>query len=221
MEEIDIKEFLLYALQKLWIILAVLVVVLSAGEAYSIFFKTPLYNSSTNIVLISDNSKQLTNNDVALSNNLVKTYSEIIKSRNVINKTIKSLGLEESYEQLVSKVSVSSATQTQLITIKVTDKDSKRAEKIANEIAKIFKAEIISIYGIDNVQIVDEAVEATNAFNKNIVKESIIYALAGIALGVGVTFLVFMLDKTIKDSETVENKLGLTVVGVVPQVEQK
>jgi capsular polysaccharide biosynthesis protein len=224
MENINIREIGSYLLQKIWLIAIILLVVFAGGEVYTAFLKTPLYESSTNVVLISDTSaktQQVTNNDITLSNNLVKTYSEIVKSRSVLTQVIESLDLDMTYEQLAGQVTVSSVTSTQLITIKVSNKDSKKAQEIADAIGTVFKSEIKEIYGIDNVQIVDEAVEATHAYNINVLKESIIYLLAGLILGVGAAYLMYMLDKTIKDTETVENKLGLTVIGVVPEVEAK
>jgi capsular polysaccharide biosynthesis protein len=222
MENVNIKEVLNYLLSKAWLIVVILSTVLAGGEVYTALLKTPLYESKTNVVLISDSSsKQITTNDVTLSNNLVKTYSEIVKSRSVLNKVIEKLKLSESYEGLAGKITVSSVTSTQLITIRISDKDSAKAKTIANEVAKVFKSEIKDIYGIDNVQIVDEAVEAGSAYNINIVKETIIYFIAGLAIGVGVAYVMYLLDKSIKDSETVEDKLGLTVIGVVPEVERE
>ena len=223
MENINIKEVATFLLRKLWLILAILAVVVAGGEIYSNVLKTPLYESNTNVVLISDNSTktEITNNDVTLSNNLVKTYSEIVKSRNVLSKVIENLHLDESYESLKGQVTVSSVTSTQLISIKISDKDPKKAKEIADELGKVFKTEIKEIYKIDNVQIVDEAVEANSPYNINIAKESIIYLVAGLVLGVGAAYLLFIMDKTIKDTDTVEKKLGLTVMGVVPEVESK
>ena len=222
MENVNIKEVLNYLLSKAWLIAVILLTVLVGGEVYTALLKTPLYESKTNVVLISDSSsKQITTNDVTLSNNLVKTYSEIVKSRSVLNKVIENLKLSESYEGLVGKITVSSVTSTQLITIRISDKDSAKAKTIANEVAKVFKSEIKDIYGIDNVQIVDEAVEAGSAYNINVIKETIIYFIAGLAIGVGVVYVMYLLDKSIKDAETVEDKLGLTVIGVVPEVERE
>lgn len=221
MENVNIKEIVDYLLSKIWLVLVILLVVFAGGEVYTTLLKTPLYESKTNVVLISDSSSTpITTNDVTLSNNLVKTYSEIVKSRNVLTKVIEKLHLSESYEQLAGKVTVSSVTSTQLITIRISDKSSEDAMIIANEIAKVFKSEIKDIYGIDNVQIVDEAVESATPYNINIIKETIIYFIAGLAIGVGAVYVLYLLDKTIKDSETIENKLGLTVIGVVPEVEK-
>ena len=221
MDNINLREIGSYILQKIWLVVIILLVVFAGGEAYTALLKTPLYESKTNVVLISEGSKEITTNDVTLSNNLVKTYSEIVKSRNVLSKVIKKLNLSDSYESLSGKVTVSSVTSTQLITIRVSEKNPADAKIIANEIASTFKTEIKAIYGIDNVQVVDEAVEASGAYNINVVKESLIYFIAGLALGVGVVYMMYILDKSIKDTETVENKLGLTVIGVVPQVEGK
>ena len=222
MENINLREIASYLLQKLWLVIVILLMVFAGGEVYTALLKTPLYESKTNVVLISDSSsKQITTNDVTLSNNLVKTYSEIVKSRSVLNKVIEKLKLSESYEGLAGKITVSSVTSTQLITIRISDKDSAKAKTIANEVAKVFKSEIKDIYGIDNVQIVDEAVEAGSAYNINVIKETIIYLIAGLAIGVGVAYVMYLLDKSIKDSETVEDKLGLTVIGVVPEVERE
>ena len=215
MEDIKLKEIFSYLLQKIWLVLIILVLVVAGGELYSTQLKTPLYASSTNVVLISDSASksEITTNDITLSNNLVKTYSEIVKSRNVLSKVIENLNLDISYEQLASKVIATSVTSTQLITIRVSDKDSKTAQKIANEIGKVFKAEIKNI--------VDEAVEASAAYNVNLLKETILYIMIGLFLGVGATYLIYAFDKTIKDTDTVENKLGLTVIGVVPKVGDK
>lgn len=221
MDNINLREIGSYILQKIWLVVIILLVVFAGGEAYTALLKTPLYESKTNVVLISEGSKEITTNDVTLSNNLVKTYSEIVKSRNVLSKVIKKLNLSDSYESLSGKVTVSSVTSTQLITIRVSEKNPADAKTIANEIASTFKTEIKAIYGIDNVQVVDEAVEASGAYNINVVKESLIYFIAGLVLGVGVVYMMYILDKSIKDTETVENKLGLTVIGVVPQVEGK
>ena len=223
MEYIKLKEIFSYLLQKIWLVLIILILVVAGGEFYSTQMKTPLYASNTNVVLISDSASksEITANDITLSNNLVKTYSEIIKGRNVLSKVISNLDLDISYEQLAGKVTASSITSTQLIAIRVSDKDPKTAQEIANEIGKVFKDEIKNIYGFNNVQIVDEAVEATVAYNIDLTKETVLYVIIGLILGFSTVGLLYALDKTIKDTNTVEYKIGLTVIGVVPKVGEK
>lgn len=223
MDEINLKELFRYILSKFYVVLLVLVAVFSIGVLYSVYLKTPMYKSSTKVVLTSekDSNSTITTNDVTLSNNLVKTYSEIAKSRNVLEKVATNLKLEGGADVLSSKVSVASAANTQLITVTVSDSDAERAQKIANEIAKVFKSEIINIYKIDNVQIVDKADLAGSAYNINVANSALKYFAAGLALGIGVVLVMFYLDNTIKNSQVVEDKVGLVVLGVVPEMGKK
>lgn len=222
MDEINLKELFRYILSKFYIIVTATVVVVLAGEIYSTYMKTPLYRSTTKLVLTSsqgDNSTTaVTNTDVTLSNNLVKTYSEIITSRGVLAKVIANLKFDMTTEELAAKVSVSSVTNTQIITLSVSDANAEQAEQIANEIAKVFKAEINSLYKIDNVQIVDKAQAAESPYNINVLKQTLQFLAAGLALGIGIVLIMFYLDNTVKNSQVVEDKVGLVVLGVVPKV---
>ena len=42
----------------------------------------------------------------------------------------------------------------------------------------------------------------------------------GLIISCGIIFIKFYFDTTIKTTEEIENKLGLTVLGVVPKVER-
>jgi capsular polysaccharide biosynthesis protein len=55
----------------------------------------------------------------------------------------------------------------------------------------------------------------------NFLKELIIYLLLGAVLSVGIVFVIFYFDTTIKSAEEVENKLGLPVLGIVPKAKSK
>lgn len=224
MDEISLKELLRYIVSKIYVVFLVLLAVFSAGEIYSIYLKTPMYNSTTKLVLTQSEASSnaaVTTNDVTLSNNLVKTYSEIIKSRDVLSKVAENLKLNLSSDQLADKISVSSVSNTQLITVTVSDESAEQAQKIANEVAKVFKAEIVNLYKIDNVQIVDKAQLAGAPYNINTMKSALQYLAAGLALGIGAVLVMFYLDNTIKNSQIVEEKAGLVVLGVVPSVGRK
>lgn len=225
MDEVSLKELLRYVLSKFYIVASITVVVVLVGEIYSTYIKTPLYKSTAKLVLTSSQgdsaSSAVTNTDVTLSNNLVKTYSEIITSREVLSKVISNLKLATNAEELAEKVTVSSVSNTQIIILSVSDTDAEQAEKVANEIAKVFKAEIVNLYKIDNVQIVDKAQKADAPYNVNVLKQTLQFLAAGLALGIGVVLVMFYLDNTIKNSQIVEEKVGLVVLGVVPKVGRK
>lgn len=217
METIDLKDMFSYFKSKISIIVLFIVVVGIMGCLYGLFIQKPVYKSSTSIVLISESQTgaTLTYNDVSLNQNLVSTYSEIIKSRRVLNQVIDNLSLDYSYSNLSNNVEVSSVTGTQIIKISVSDRNNKTAMKIADEIAKVFAKEIPELYNISNVNILDYAEAASNAYNVNFIKQSIIYLLVGLILGLGITFVMYYFDRSVKNISQVEEKIKLPVLATV------
>ncbi len=217
METIDLKDMFSYFKSKISIIVLFIVVVGIMGCLYGLFIQKPVYKSSTSIVLISESQTgaTLTYNDVSLNQNLVSTYSEIIKSRRVLNQVIDNLSLDYSYSNLSNNVEVSSVTGTQIIKISVSDRNNKTAMKIADEIAKVFAKEIPELYNISNVNILDYAEAASNAYNVNFIKQSIIYLLVGLVLGLGITFVMYYFDRSVKNISQVEEKIKLPVLATV------
>lgn len=199
--------------------------VLIAGSIFSIFLKTPLYNSNTTIVLVSEDgtagSTTYTQSDVQLNKSLVGTYSEIVNSRRVIESVIKNLSLDYTVEEVKNMITISTVNDTEIIKIVVANEDKGLAADIANEIASVFSEEIKSIYKLQNVSVVDVAEESEKPYNINLFKDLLIYLLIGIVISFCIIFVIFYFDTTIKSAEEIENKLGLPVFGIVPKVKRR
>ena len=86
---------------------------------------------------------------------------------------------------------------------------------IANEIAKVFSKEIPELYNISNVNVLDTAEVASSAYNVNIVKQSTIFLLVGLVLGLGVVFVMYYFDRSVKNASQIEDKLKLPVLATV------
>ena len=222
MEEINLKELFSYFKTRIKYILIIMVIVLVFGNIYSIVIRKPLYKSNTTIILVNgkNTSDNLSSNDIQLNKNLVSTYSEIIKSRKVLSQVISNLNLSTSVEALSSQISVNSITNTEIIKINVSNTNAKNASIIANEIAKVFSEEVKAIYHLENVATIDEAVIASSPYNVNYMKDNVIYLLIGLVLSLGLIFITYYFDTTIKSDEIIERKFGLTILGVVPKVEE-
>ena len=214
METIDIKEMLDYFKGKISTIILITAIVGIIGCVYGLFIQVPVYKSSAKIVLISDSS-EMTNNEISLNKNLVGTYTEIIKSKRVLNQVIDNLDLDYSYSKLYGSIEVSSVTNTEVIIITVTDTDKTLAKDITNEIAEVFEKEIPELYNISNVNILDTAEEAGAPSNISVAKQSILFVMIGLVLGLGLVFVLYYFDRTVKTTEQVETKIGLPVLGTV------
>ena len=224
MEEIDLKElFEIFWHKKAQIILIILIFMV-LGVIYSVGFVTPMYSSSTTLVLAgtaSSTEEQSTNTittaDLTINSKLVATYSELVKSKNILGQVISNLGINVNEEQLRQNVQVTSVEDTELIEITVSNENPEYAAKIANEIAKVFEEKIAKeIYNINNVHIVDEATASTEPSNVNHVKDIVIFAFIGAVVAVMYVLIANMLDTTVKTQEDIEKGIKIPVLASIP-----
>lgn len=221
MEEINLKEVYSYFKSKiLWISLAIVAIII-IGNVYTIITREPMYRSNTTIVLVGESKDGYSQSDSQLNQNLIGTYSEIIKSRKVLSQVIENLKLKMSVEKLSNDITTTSVEDTEIIQITVANANAKDAKKITDEVAKVFSEEIQDIYNLENVAIIDKAELSKNPYNINYVKDNIIYLMVGFVLSFGIVFIMYYFDTSIKSSEVVEEKLGLTVIGVVPKEDKE
>ncbi len=223
MEEFNISEFIKYYFSLIVIVILFIILGAVGSWYYTDYIQVPMYKSQTSLVLTraGDSTGSITQNDISLNKNLVATYREIIKSRRILSNVISNLNLDITEKELSDKVSVTSSNDTELIVISVVDKDSKLARNIGNEIAKVFKEEITTIYNIENISIVDVAIKAKDAYNVNPLKQYVIGVGSGFLIGSLIITVMFYFDDSIKKPEDIEEKVGLSVLSTVPKYKGK
>lgn len=217
MEEIDLKELFEFFKGKIFLIGAITAVVCVLGCVYGLFIQTPMYQSYTTVILgsSSNTTSGITQSDVSLNNSLVDTYAEIVKSRRVLDQVIEEIDSDLTYGELSNMISVSSVNDTEIIKISVSDEDPVLAKNVANFTAQYFTKEIITLYNMNNVNVLDEAIASENPYNVNFVKQLIIFMLIGLVLGCGLSFAIFYFDRSVKSVEQVEQKLKLPILGSI------
>ena len=220
MEELDLKELFQFFLSKLYIVVIITFCCVVVSVLYGIILKKPMYSSYTTLVLAGANvdtsESSITQNDITLNQKLVSTYREIIKSSKISNQVIENLNLELTAEALKKNITVTSESNTELIRITVNNESAKLATEIANEIASVFSKEIVEIYNIRNVSVIDKAVVPNAPYNMNIVKQLALTLLIALVISFGDIFVLFYFDTSIKSVEEVEKKVGLPILGSVP-----
>ena len=221
MEELDLKELISIFLNKKYLIIIVLLVSAILGIIYTNNFITPLYQSSTTLVLVqigSDNISQqssITTTDVTLNSKLVDDYSEIAKSKTVASTVKNNLNLQQSIEDIQESVSVTAIAETEVIRITVTNSDPGLAYAIANEVATVFKDKVNEIYKVSNVHVLDKAEVPNEPSNIHLFKNIVIFMFVGFILVSAYILLINMLDTTIKTDLDIEKNLGLPVLASI------
>lgn len=219
MEEIDLKELFTFVKSKIGLLITITASICILGCVYGLFIQKPMYQSYTTVIL-SSNEGTINQNDLNLYKNLVNTYAEIVKSRRVLEQVIDELDLDLSYETLNNKINVSSVNNTEIIKITVNDSDAIKAKNIANITANYFTKEIVNLYNMNNVGILDEAIESEKPYNINVTKQVVIYFMLGFVLAAGVLFIIFYFDRTVKSIKQVEQKIKLPILGGVQEYER-
>ena len=219
MEEINLRDLLSYFKKHLVLFVVMVLFAVSAGTIYSVFIQKPEYKAQATVILSSDKSKTTIQNEINANKNLIDTYTEVVKSHRVLDRVRSEMQINDSYEQLVKKVTVASLKDTEIISISVVDLDKYHSYSLANKIADTFTDEISQIYNDKSVNVLDRAVEPQKPYNVDIIKQEAIYAAAGIILATAVIFLMFYFDRTIKTTEQIEQLFKLPIFGKVRKLE--
>ena len=219
MEEINLRDLLSYLKKRLILFIVTVLFVVSAGTIYSVFILKPEYKAQATVILSSDKSKNTVQSEINANKNLIDTYTEVVKSHRVLDRVKDEMRIDDTYEQLVKKVTVASLKDTEIISISVVDRDKNHSYSLANKIANTFTNEIGQIYNDKSVNVLDRAVEPQKPHNVDLVKQEAIYAAAGIVLATAVIFLMFYFDRTIKTTEQIEQLFKLPIYGKVRKLE--
>ena len=221
MEEIDLVELLKMFWRKKFLIILITILFIGIGYIYTTRFITPMYTSTTTLVLASNNEKNKSNTtstaaEVAVNTKLVSTYSELIKSQKVLSEVVTNTGISITEEQLKKEISIESTSNTSLINISVKNENPEVSTQIANEIASVFTKKVAEIYNINNVQIVNQAEIPQAPSNINHKKDIVIFGLIGLIVSIICIFIENMFDTTIKSTDELERSFKLPILASIP-----
>ena len=219
MEEINLMDLLNFFAKKIYIIVLFTVLGATIATVYSTYYQVPLYKSETTLLLTAtakQDNETITQNDILINQKLVTTYREIIKSNKVLKRVKSDLKLDYTIGQLSSNISVTTVKDTEIIEISVSDESAHKATEIANKIAEVFSEEIVVLYNIQNIGVIDEAEASNVPYNVKLAKQQVLGGGIGLLGALSIVFLFYYFDTTIKSVEEVERKIGLPIIGAVP-----
>ncbi|HFI0467165.1 TPA: Wzz/FepE/Etk N-terminal domain-containing protein [Streptococcus suis] len=213
--EIDVLSLLKTLWRKKFLILITSLFGAGVAFAYSTFLVTPQYDSTTRIYVVSQNAEGagLTNQELQAGSYLVKDYKEIILSQDVLSKVQTELGITEN---MTEKISVSIPVDTRIVSISVRDADPNEAARIANGLRVVAAQKIIEVTKVSDVTTLEEAVPAEEPSTPRTKRNLLIGFLAGGVLAVGLVLVLEVLDDRVKRPQDIEEVIGLTLLGVVP-----
>lgn len=136
----ELRDYLVIIRFRKWVVIQAIIVVMLASVAVS-FLQPKMYQGEVQILISEKDTGAAIFGTVlpelsAQPERAMQTQVQMIKLRPVAEATIKELGLEQSPDALLKRITATAIGQTNLVKVTVTDEDPKRAALIANTLGK-------------------------------------------------------------------------------------
>ena len=217
MIEIDVLSLLRTIWRKKFLILLTAILTTGLAFAYSAFLATPQYDSTTRLYVVtqsSDNVAGITNQDLQAGSFLVKDYKEIILSQDVLKNVTTTLGITDDIKE---KITVNIPVDTRILSITVRDSDPDQAATIANTLRDEAAKKIIEVTKVSDVTTLEAAVPAEKPSTPQTKRNLVLGFIVGAFLATALVLVLEVLDDRVKRPQDIEEGLGMTLLGVVPQ----
>lgn len=208
----------------IWVILGVAVLCVGVLFAINFFTFTPQYESRATLYILKQENKssdEYTSSDFSLALNVVNDCTYLLRSHKVLDEVITELDLDVSYENLTKRISTSNPEGTRVLEVIVKSDTPEHARELVNCVCQVGAEAITDAMGFQQVNLYEYGTLDRKPCNQTSYKT---YALVGIGaalLTYAVYVLVFLLNDRIRTEEDVQVFLGLSVLGEIPNANEK
>lgn len=207
--------------EKVALILSVTILAAVLSWGVSAFVMPRKYEASVNMIVNTRTEivGVVTSDSISSAQDLVDTYAIIIKSNKVLNKVIDQLALPISFEQLSEMISVDPIRNTQVMKIAAQCSDASEAVLIVQTISEIAPSIVADAVEAGSCKVVSDVYSSLRPVSPDIPRNILVAsALAFLAVCALVVLQELFHDYIVDDAD-LERKLGISVLGVIPDVE--
>ncbi|WP_292834278.1 polysaccharide biosynthesis tyrosine autokinase [Microbacterium sp.] len=212
-------------LRKSWlIIVAAALVGVAAAAAYSLT-RTPLYSAESQVFVSTQGGGTIgeLQQGSTFTQARVTTYTNLVTTPIVMAPAIEELNLDMTPSELAEQVTASSALNTTIIAIQVTDADPVLAADIANALSRsltktVEQIEMPTGSDVSPVRLtsVKDAQTGTAPVSPNVPLNLALGALIGLALGIGISVLREVLDTRVRTQRDIASVTDRPLIGAIP-----
>lgn len=202
-----------------WVVVAVVgLVSIIVGFVYSNFFITPLYSSSSIMLVDFRNSvhEDLSSEQINVAEQFVPTVAFIIKTNDVLETVKEELDLKESVSSLASRIQVQTMDDTFLIRITVKHPDPKAAHAIVKAVSKASTEYINQKITSGYITEIESPSVSSKPVTPNVLKYTLLAGVLGLLVSVIVIIVFSLFDNKVKSIEELQETVDLPILGVVP-----
>jgi capsular polysaccharide biosynthesis protein len=225
MDHLDLKNYVHILVKKWWVIVLCVGISYAVTTAYYTYLDQPTYRASAKLIVINydGSSDNILPAQINTSLMLINTYKELIRSTAIMSRVVERYPeIPYGAEQLINRISVSTVTNSVVMTITFTDTSYDRAMLVVNSVAEVVKQTIPEIMKVDNVEILDTALPMSNPqrIDANPSLGKMLSIIAGFVVAVAVIFIGDFLDDRIRSEKDVQS-LGLPVAASIGKIKYK
>ncbi|TYP70281.1 YveK family protein [Paenibacillus methanolicus] len=224
----ELKQYVAAVKKKIWFILAITIIFAILAGVYSSTMVKPVYQASAKLVVNKTNSEDPNTPPSFDSINtnllLINTYKEIITSYAILDiVTEKYPQITQSSSELSRSIAVSSAIQSQVMTVVARGSSYEEAASIVNAVAETFKTQVTKIMNVDNVEILNTAKldQPTSPVTPSPIASILVAIILGLLLSTGGVIALYHLDDTVKSESDILNLTSSPVLAVIHTVRKQ
>ena len=199
------------------VLAAVLLAVL--GGLYGRSFVTPMYSATAKLYSVGQTESSLNLSSLQIGTVLTLDYQEVFKTWEVHEMVRQQLGLNYSYAQLQSLLTVTNPDDTRVLYITVQHPDAQLASDIANAYANAARTFILETMDGEAPNLFSIALVPSAPVSVSRSSYMMIGFILGTILSLGVITLLFVFDDRPRNPDNVEDFTGLPTLAVVPAME--
>lgn len=219
----ELRDYL-RILHRNWILILALTIVGGAGAYGYSLLQTPTYEASTQLY-VSVRSDSSGVSELAQGTNFARqavvSFVDVVDSALVLDRVIDDLDLDTTAQQLASTIDASSATNSVIISIRVSNTDAESAAAIANSVGTNFADVVVNrlekpdgdAASLVRVETIAPALVPTAPAAPHVGINVALGILLGLALGLGFAVLRSVLDTRIHSLHDIEAVTDSPVLG--------
>lgn len=214
-QTIDLVELFFFLLSKLhYIVLGMVLGGVLLGF-YASSRVVPIYTATSKLFIMGQTGMSIIS-DLQIGTVLTLDYQEVFKTWEVHEMVNEQLGLNYSYSQLQSMLTVTNPEDTRVLYITVRDTDAQRAADIANAYGTAAKRFITETMDTDEPSTFSVALVPGTASSISVTNYIIRGILVGTVLAGGILVLIFLLDNRPKSPEDIMRSANIPTLAVIP-----
>lgn len=190
---IDLRDFIGWAIRKLWIVVICALLGGAAFTLYSVKMTKPIYKATASLYLVADEEDRHSPSE---NRNLVAELTELMKERRILSAIADQVP-DADVSDIKNSIQIKNPEKTALITVSAYSGTPSRAFEIAEAVSDVTVEVLDSELGISNLKVFTEAELPESASNIKPANSFLLGSAAGSGIGFVGMLLYFLMKKPV------------------------